>query len=245
VGKTTMISRSWAPLLLIVLVLSCGAGAQQRNQEVLLSHSTDGQLVVQIRQASKLYPILLELCQQIQAECDITASSSSEAMLVPMTVVGNWTQIVEKLLEGTEFNFAAINPTHSHESARLVIQNKPTGIEPPSHNPVAPGSMSSTSMTAPAMPNSASMETTPAAQENGPDNPTDSSTQQPVDVLARFLSGANNPGNEAVSQSPIGPPLPGIPPQAAAPPGPPLPGIPVNQTPEGSGPLGPFPRTQR
>jgi len=254
-----MICRSRGLLLPIVFALLGCVEAQQPLESISIHPVKGGQLVVQIREVSRLFVVLQELCLNVPLECDTAAVSGADVTVAPGTLSGSLSQVVLKLFEGAPFNFAVAERT-ADGRAMLVVHKKPFGSETKSSESRGANIANDVrtnvdvAISEPVATDSPSTDKTetvdsrnldPNAQETNSDatpivGGAPEHKQPAGDVLGRLLKGASSAGTGA----PSGPPLPGIPTQSSVPPGPPLPGIPIIPS-DGNGPLGPFPASPR
>ena len=83
---------------------------------------------VRISKSTSLEQILARICSEADARCE-GLSLTSELPASPSDISGSWSEIVTRLMEGTELNYVAQSP-NSGTITSLLIEKKPAGEEP-------------------------------------------------------------------------------------------------------------------
>ncbi len=132
-----------SPGLAIGALLAFGfpALAQQAAPVIVKVISQDSRVAVQTSQNAPLNAILEELCRQTRSDCEGTAAAA-KIELPPINALGTWEQIIDKLMEGTNLNYAAM-PATAASGARLLITGLALSPEAPQPASAANGALGS------------------------------------------------------------------------------------------------------
>jgi hypothetical protein len=79
-------------------------------------------VTVRVGHRTHLLPVLDELCQQTNANCEL-GPELGEVPLEPMIIQGTWYDVVRKLFEGTQFDLAATAPS-PEQAGRLLVRRR-------------------------------------------------------------------------------------------------------------------------
>jgi hypothetical protein len=101
----------------VISAMGSLAGAQ--NQDVTVT-GNNAQVAIQIMQKTDLQSVLSALCAQTHYECDVPAEAA-QVSIAAISFNGSWDEVIAKVLEGTNLNYASI-PGKEGEAGKLLIQ---------------------------------------------------------------------------------------------------------------------------
>ncbi len=115
--------------IVMLLALAFPASAQQPSPVVVKPMPEDATVAVHTSQNAPLSAVLDEFCRQTHSECEGTAAAVN-IELAPMNALGTWAQVIAKLMEGVDLNYAAM-PATAVSSARLLITGRALSVKAP------------------------------------------------------------------------------------------------------------------
>ena len=112
-------------IALAFLLLGPIAGAASRELGGVTVEYVAPTLTLRVMQATDLRTVLHALCQHTEAECMINTPNADETMVFPVTLRGNWNEVVDKLARSFNLNYAAVAPTPGHPGMLVVLSSAP------------------------------------------------------------------------------------------------------------------------
>lgn len=109
------------PIVAVWMAVSLSNGGAQSlgKADVAVEYASPDLVMVQVIRPTGLGTVLEAICKETKLRCEITAQAS-EISVPPITLVGTWSGVMAKLLEGTKLNYAATDPSASGFGRLLV-----------------------------------------------------------------------------------------------------------------------------
>lgn len=120
-----------------LLLMAFPALAQQSAPVVVKVISEQATVAVQTSQSTPLTAVLEEFCRQTRTDCE-GIDTAAKVELPPIDTRGTWEQVIARLMEGTDLNYAAM-PATAASDARLLITGRALSPEAPQQASAADG----------------------------------------------------------------------------------------------------------
>jgi hypothetical protein len=174
--RRKLIANVFVPIYLLP-IMCCLAQAAPATPAVVVEVKA-GLLNIHVAEKTSLSTVLDEACRVVQATCTGTDLSTSVSA-APMSISGTWTEIIDKLLQGSALDYVAV-PSSGNERAQLIVTRPTDGPESvPSQAPPYGGLTESSAAISPDSQISNNETSDVAAQATPPTS--DMATEEPAD----------------------------------------------------------------